>query len=66
MDSTDTLWLDSQINKLEEQQASNRRDHSERYWHGYFSEISPMLGTEESVRDDIRRRERMAQACYDI
>jgi hypothetical protein len=66
MDSTDTLWLDSQINKLEEQQASDRRDHTDGYWIGYCSEISPMLGTEEAVRDDIRRRERMAEAMYDV
>tara|TARA_R100001082_G_scaffold66680_1_gene37675 strand:- start:690 stop:890 length:201 start_codon:yes stop_codon:yes gene_type:complete len=66
MDITNTLWLDAYINKLKDSKASDRRDHSQGYWDGYCSEISPMLGTEESVRDDIRRRERMAEACYDV
>tara|TARA_B100001094_G_scaffold288007_1_gene303930 strand:- start:67 stop:264 length:198 start_codon:yes stop_codon:yes gene_type:complete len=65
MDIDNTLWLESLINKLE-RKASDRRDSLKRYWNGYSSEISPMLGTEKSIRDDIGRRERMAEAMYDL
>ena len=60
-----TSWLESIINKLE-REARSRRDSLKGNWDGYSSSISPMLGTEESIRNDIRRRERMAEAMYDI
>ena len=65
MDTDVSLWMDTLINKLE-RQARDRRDSLKGNWDGYSSEVSPMLGTEESIRNDIRRRERMAEACYDI
>ncbi len=65
MDSTNTLWLDAYINQLE-RKTSNRRDSPEGYWDGYCVTFSTLLGFEEAVRDDIRRRERMAQAIYDV
>ena len=65
MGTDSTLWLETVINKLE-RKARSRRDRLKGNWDGYSSEISPMLGTEESIRDDISRRERMAEACYDI
>ena len=65
MDSDNTLWLESVINKLQ-REARSRRDSLKGDWDGYSSSISPMLGTEESIRNDIRRRERMAEAMYDI
>ena len=65
MDLTDTLWLDAYISdKIRE--GSNRRDSIERYWIGYSSSFSETTGSDEAVRDDIRRRERMAEACYDV
>ena len=66
MDITTTLWLDAYINKLKDSKASDRRDHSQGYWDGYCVIFSTLPGFEEAVRDDIRRRERMAEACYDV
>ena len=69
MDIDNSLWMDTLINKLE-RKARDRRDSLKGYWkgdwEGYSSTLSPMLGTEESIRNDIRRRERMAEAMYDI
>ena len=65
MGTDNTLWLEAVINKLE-RQARRRRDHPKGNWDGYSSEISPMLGTKESIGNDISRRERMAEAMYDI
>ena len=65
MDTDISSWMDTLINKLE-RQTRNRRDRLKGNWDGYSSSISPMLGTEESIRNDIRRRERMAEAMYDI
>jgi hypothetical protein len=65
MDTANTLWLETVINKLE-RQARDRRNSSEGHWDGYSSEFSTMPGTEEGCRDDVRRRERMAEAMYDI
>ena len=65
MGTDNTLWLEAVINKLQ-REACDRRDRLKGDWDGYSSSISPMLGTEESIRNDIRRRERMAEAMYDI
>ena len=65
MDTANTLWLETVINKLE-RQARNRRNSSKGHWDGYCSEFSTMPGTEEGYRDDVRRRERMAEAMYDV
>ena len=65
MDLTDTLWLDAFITD-ELREGSYRRDRIERYWNGYSSSFSETTGSDKAVRDDIRRRERMAEACYDV
>ena len=65
MGTDNTLWLEAVINKLE-RTARRRRDNPKGNWDGYSSELSPMLGTKESVGNDISRRERMAEAMYDI
>ena len=65
MGTDNTLWLEAVINKLQ-RKARDRRDRLKGDWDGYSSSISPMLGTEESIRNDIRRRERMAEAMYDL
>jgi hypothetical protein len=57
--------MDTLINKLE-RQARSRRDYIEGHWDGYCSGFSSMPGTEEGYRDDVRRRERMAEAMYDV
>ena len=66
MDTDVSLWMDTLINKLEDQKARDRRDGPEGHWNGYRSSFSTMPGTEEGYRDDVRRRERMAEAMYDI
>ena len=65
MDLTDTLWLDAFITD-ELREGSYRRDRLKRTWDGYCSELSENIGSDEAVRDDIRRRERMAEACYEV
>ena len=65
MGTDNTLWLEAVINKLQ-REARDRRDRLKGDWDGYSSTLSPMLGTEESIRNDIRRRERMAEAMYDL
>ena len=65
MVTANTLWLDAVINDLN-REASHRRDSIERTWDGYCSSISDTTNSDEAVRDDIRRRERMAEACYEV
>ena len=65
MDTDNTLWLETVINDLH-REASYKRDSTERYWNGYSSSISETTGSDEAVRDDIRRRERMAEAMYEV
>ena len=45
---------------------SDRRNSIERYWDGYCSSVLDTTGSDEKVRDDIRRRERMAEAMYEV
>ena len=65
MDTSVSSWMDALINKLE-RQARSRRNYLEGHWDGYCSGFSSVLGTEEGFRDDISRRERMAEAMYDV
>ncbi len=66
MDTDNTLWLDSVINDLEVQQTNNRRTSIKRYWDGYCPRFFEDTGTDESAWNDIRRRERMAEAMYEV
>ena len=66
MDITNTLWLDAVINDIEVRKTNHRRDCSEGHWDGYCSAFSKAPGTYEGFRDDIRRRERMAEAMYEV
>ena len=65
MDTDNTLWLEGVINDLD-REARNRRNSSQGYWDGYSAPISKTVGFNEAVRDDIRRRERMAEAMYEV
>ena len=65
MDITNTLWLDAFIND-ELREGGYRRDRSKRHWNGYCSEFSETLGSDQAAWDDIRRRERMAEAMYEV
>ena len=65
MDLTNTLWLDTFINN-ELREGGYRRDRIKRYWDGYIPIFFENTGTDESAWNDIGRKERMAQACYDV
>jgi len=65
MDLADTLWLDAFLAD-ELREGSYRRDRLKRYWDGYCSSVSDTTNSDEAVRDDIRRRERMAEAMYEV
>jgi hypothetical protein len=65
MDLTDTLWLDAFLTD-EFREGGYRRDRIKGYWNGYSSPVLDTTDSDEAVRDDIRRRERMAEACYDV
>ena len=65
MDLTNTLWLDARIADIH-RKTSNRRNRSQRDWDGYCSEVLDTTGSDEAVRNDIRRRERMAEAMYEV
>ena len=65
MDFKNTLWMDTLISDLY-RQSRYRRNSSQRDWDGYCSEVLDTTGSDEAVRNDIGRRERMAEACYDV
>ena len=65
MDLTNTLWLDAFITD-ELREGGYRRDRIERTWNGYCSEFSETTGSDKAAWDDIRRRERMAEAMYEV
>ena len=65
MDTKDTLRLGAIIAD-ELREGGYRRDRIKRTWDGYCSQLSETSGSDEKVRDDIRRRERMAEACYEV
>ena len=65
MDLTDTLWLDAFItNELRE--GSYRRDRIKRYWVGDSPVVSEMSRYYQEIGDALGRRERMAEAMYDV
>jgi hypothetical protein len=65
MDTFHTLRL-ATILTDEFREGGYRRDRIKGYWDGYSSSFSPSTGTDKDAWDDITRRERMAEACYDI
>ena len=65
MDTDVSSWMDTLINKLE-REARCRRDRPKGNWDGYSDEAISLSGTKEAAWASIRRRERMAETCYDI
>ncbi len=62
---TNPLWMEADT--IEHYwETSGGRTSAERHWDGYCSKFSASIRTNEDVRDDIRRRQRMAEAMYDI
>ena len=65
MVTANTLWLDTYIADCM-REGSYRRDRFKRTWDGYSSEFSNTTDSDEAAWDDIRRRQRMAEACYEV
>jgi hypothetical protein len=65
MDSTNTLWLDAVINDLN-RKTRHRRSDPEGDRDGYSDDVLQMLGLNQEARDDFRREQRLAKACYEI
>ena len=65
MDSTDTLRLEPDPVRKEDRQADHRRSHAQRDRDRDRSAVSDMSRYYEEVGDDLRRRERMAEAMYE-
>ena len=65
MDIEDSSRLDPDIaNCLRE--GGYRRDRIKRYWVGDSPVVSEMSRYYQEIGDDLARRERLSQACYDV
>ena len=65
MDTEDSRGLDTN-SANSHRQASRRRDSIERYWVGDRPIVSEMSRYYQEIGDDLGRRERMAEAIYDV
>jgi hypothetical protein len=65
MDTQDALRLEAEVADCL-REGGYRRDRIKGYWDGYIPIFSTLSGTDKAAWDDIRRKERMAEACYDI
>ena len=65
MDPSDTLWLDSVIND-ELREGGYRRDRTKGDRQSFRTDVLKGIGYNEDTGDDIRRRERMAEAMYEV
>ena len=65
MDTFHTLRL-ATILTDEFREGGYRRDRIKGYWDGYIPIFSSLSGTDKAAWDDIRRKERMGEACYEV
>ena len=65
MDTEDPRELDTDTTHRH-RQSSRRRDSIERYWVGDSPIVSEMSRYYQEIGDDLGRRERMAEAIYDV
>ena len=65
MDTFHTLRL-ATILTDEFREGGYRRDRIKGYWDGYIPTFSTGPRTDETAWNDIRGRERLAEACYDL
>ena len=65
MDTEDTRRLETDTANSD-RQARRRRDCIERYWVGDSPLVSEMSRYYQEIGDDLGRRARMAEACYDV
>ena len=64
MDPANISWLEAYPDDTY-WEAHHRRGNSERYWDGSSDAIPPYFDDNEDAWNDIRRRERLAEAMYD-
>ena len=65
MDTEDSRELDPDlVNEIRE--GGYRRDRIKRYWVGDNPVVSEMSRYYQEIGDDLGRRERMAEAMYDV
>jgi len=64
MDPANISWLETDTDDSY-WEAYYRRADTERYWERVFLVDREMPRYYEEVGDDLRRRERMAEACYE-
>jgi hypothetical protein len=65
MDTPDTFWLDTEPNDSY-WEAYYRRDYSDGDRQSLLEAMSKTFRSDEEAWNDLRRRERMAQAMYDV
>ena len=65
MDTEDPRELDTDTTHSH-RQSSRRRDSIERYWVGDSPLVSEMSRYYQEIVDELGRRERMAESCYDV
>ncbi len=65
MDTTDPRKLETNTENGH-RKAGCRRDSIERYWVGDSPVVSEMSRYYQEIGDDLGRRERMAEAIYDV
>ena len=65
MDTEDPRELDTDTTDCD-RETSRRRDSIERYWVGDKPLVSEMSRYYQEIGDDLGRRERMAEAIYDV
>ena len=65
MDTPDTFWLDTDPDD-NYWEAYYKRDYTERDKLSLLEAMSKTFRSDEEAWNDIRRRERMAQAIYDV
>ena len=64
MDIANILWLDSDPTD-NYWETSYRRSYSDRDWISDCYAVREMFDGNENAWDDLERRERMAEACYE-
>ena len=65
MDSEDPRELETDTTNSD-REAGRRRNCIKRYWVGDSPVVSSMSRYYQEIGDDLGRRERMAEACYDV
>ena len=67
MDTSGAFRLDTKgVTENSYGETYHRRDYSERDKQSLLDAMSETFGSDKEAWNDLRRRERMAQACYDV